>query len=103
MKMRQGFVSNSSTTSFCIYGFQTDTDAYSEKADQEYKKMQELGLSSYHNYNAGVYYYGMDVTKCADKETMWDFKQRAVNALKEFFGDQIIETYGFQEDAWYDG
>ncbi len=42
MKIRQGFVSNSSTSSFCIYGTILDSDEIIENLKAEYKAMFAL-------------------------------------------------------------
>ena len=42
MKVRQGFVSNSSTTSFCIYGVTNDEDSLKEKLFELHPEFKSL-------------------------------------------------------------
>jgi len=103
LKTRQGFVSNSSTTSFCIYGI------YSEKgldADEDYDKYKEkaaLGLTTRASPDGG-YYYGVSLTKITDDETGRQFKDRVQKTLKDWYGDKIDGLeFGIYEEAWYNG
>lgn len=119
MKLRKGFVSNSSTSSFLIYGTIVDEDrlkqaveknnllADGEDIDQmgqwELTDIVEeaLGLSGLLPYD-GSYgtYFGESWSSVKDEETGYQFKQRVGKKLKEFFGDDI--TLQTLKEAWHD-
>jgi hypothetical protein len=44
MKYRQGFVSNSSTSSFLIYGIELDSSEFYEKLEKEHKELVDKAL-----------------------------------------------------------
>ncbi len=99
MKIRQGFVSNSSTTSFCIYGY--------EAANQEEKDLLE-GLSysdieplrvEYGSYRER--YIGAEWRAIKDNETGAEFKARVQKKIEELLGHPVT-CFTF-EDAYYNG
>ena len=99
MKIREGFVSNSSSTSFCIYG-----------ARFPYNKRQELeakegnGIELFHgdpNYGENCY-LGIDFVAMGDDETKNQFKARIEKALKEAFPGEDLDI-GIWEESYYDG
>ena len=102
MKTRNGFISNSSSTSFCICGYYLEKD-YFDIDDNP--NLHKLGIESYHSPNdddAG--YIGISIDKMEDSETLSDFKERCGNILKE------LDSEYFQNckpniiyDGWYDG
>jgi hypothetical protein len=124
MKIRLGHVSNSSSSSFLIYGVSgigrdelsaavtrlglevdTDVDAYElvnalegyANNDTELK-----GLQFWDPGDDGEYYIGLTWDDVGDSETGKQFKTRAENALKKLLGS---ETEGFDtlREAWRDG
>ena len=114
MKLRNGFVSNSSTSSFLIYGvcFESSDDLYDAlKLDEEpeggvwdiiYELEDELGLAVELPYEGdyGVY-IGESWSSVKDDETGAEFKARIEKKLKEKFGDDI--KFGTYAEAWRDG
>ena len=103
MKTRTGFVSNSSTTSFCIYGAVIDpTDKMT--SDDIYSKAHDAGLeaicgSDYSDYD-DCYYIGRSWSTIGDYETGIQFKLSVAKAIQEAFGEH---KYGTYEEAWKDG
>ena len=98
MKIRNGFVSNSSTTSFCIVG------TYKDGLDWEFEEelyAQGSNLSSYGNEWSGGRYVGLSIHQMKDEETLVQFKERAKIALAE----AGIETdvVGIMVEGWRDG
>jgi hypothetical protein len=100
MKIRNGFVSNSSTTSFCIYGINGSDDD-----DAKITWNDDSGVKSYHNYEIGDnYYIGIPLTSMKDDETFGQFKERVRNTLRKKLEKEIEDKdFGVMEEAWYDG
>jgi hypothetical protein len=97
MKVRRGFVSNSSTTSFCIYGAFVDTDE-----ELMYDKCYEADLECYsYPYDRG-YWVGLDWACIRDDETGAQFKARVEGKLFELFKVRP-EDCSTHEEAWRDG
>lgn len=98
MKVRTGFVSNSSTTSFCIVG------SYVKDLGDEFEdKLYELGskLSSYGYDWSGDRYVGLSIRQMNDEETLAEFKERA---KKELAGIGIeVDTVVVMVEGWWDG
>lgn len=103
MKLRSGFVSNSSTTSFCIFGISFEdeeelfkrikpemkekcgiTEAEDCSADLEYESDTEL---EFHSDQEGEPYIGLSCTKIGMDETRREFEARVKKGLKELFED----------------
>ena len=114
MKFRQGFVSNSSTTSFCICGICLDQGELESllkdkmnKDDDIYELMESFCCPKDVYFNcepyADYYYIGLEVEKMDDKETMGDFKNKAKEKLKELFGDDFTKKVRVITAGWRDG
>jgi len=108
MKIRHGFVSNSSTTSFCIFG------AYIDEEDI-LNKCKELGLSedSYDGAEELADKMGLDMhsreySVCFGRnwssvgldETGKQFRESISSKILEYFPRATLSTI---EEAWYDG
>jgi len=100
MKTRYGFVSNSSTTSFCIYGIYTDAiftdgeeedDKFFERMEDFEAKCQEADLECYIDEGGGTW-IGDSWHTIGDKETGKQFKDKVAKKVKGFFKQQQIEV-----------
>jgi hypothetical protein len=123
MKIRHGFVSNSSSSSFCIFGIYVNKEellsaqellnkGLLKEEDFKYKCWKEdpseyiskIGLtvdSMPDDYDK--LYIGNEWTSVKDDETGSQFKERTINALKQVIKNpDKIKAYTYQE-AWYNG
>lgn len=105
MKIRQGHVSNSSSTSFCLFGIDIDIQEaighflsneeviskpweVIEKAEALVRKeTKEMDLEVLFNAEGDDVYAGIPPMKMRDEETLSEFKERVVKEIKEIFPD----------------
>jgi len=121
MKIRNGLVSNSSSSSFCIYGAEV-TDKMQDKIkkflDPDNKEDQEefishSELSEMFNYgdkkfdveytsafNGESGYLGCEWCNIKDDETGRQFKDKIEKAIETIVGEKI--KCGTQSEAWMD-
>ena len=78
MKIRTGFVSNSSSSSFCLCGITVEK----EPTIQSSSILQcESGISEYYD----EYVVGVDVCRMKDDETLLQFKTRIFEDIKKLY------------------
>lgn len=116
MKIRHGFVSNSSTTSFCIYGARVETPYDEEKEIQAeesgeyydseedmYEMCEKIGLEHHSPpYGDGDSYVGLSWDSIRDDETGAQFKARVEAQLFTHFRVEPCNCRT-HEEAWRDG
>lgn len=109
MKIIQSFISNSSSSSFCIYGSRLSLDATKEilrrdhniEIEEEYELEELLGLSVRSvPYDDDYFYIGRSFKTIKDDETGKDFKNSVEEKIKKFFPNQSLSTF---EESYYDG
>ena len=99
MKIRTGFVSNSSSSSFLIYGIYLSS-AEVEKLGGLSKLLKGTDLD-FHNPPECDYFVGVSWDAVKDDETGAQFKERVARQISEKFGsEQSCDTYS---ESWYDG
>lgn len=85
MKIRNGFVSNSSTSSFCIYGIRINGELKPGLESELYK----LGFDV--EPVDSLIYIGKSWDKIKDDETGKQFKESIIETLKPVLGDILSE------------
>lgn len=111
MKIRQGFVSNSSTTSFCIYGTRMsapydeereEQDEYYDSCEEMWETCEKAGLECHSAPWDSDFYVGLPWDSIRDDETGAQFKARVETKLFECFGVKPVRCSTY-EKAWRDG
>ncbi|MCK9596309.1 hypothetical protein M0R19_03955 [Candidatus Pacearchaeota archaeon] len=118
MKIRKGFVSNSSTTSFCIYGVcasfddieKSIFDKYKEdennRIEKTYQICDENNLFFIRRFDCddSDCYIGRHIADMKDEETLGEFKNKTKELMKKLFGGvfQDDKYYSIQTDGWAD-
>ena len=98
MKIRYGFVSNSSSTSFCIYGKYFDNNEITEELRENAEKS---GLRVINDQNDNGSYIGISFTDIKDNETGKEFKESTLRVMQSVFPE--LKELSIIEDGWYDG
>jgi len=95
MKIRLGFVSNSSSSSFMIYGVYLPAEFY--------EKAEGCGLTV-DGEGEDLYCFGLSMDEIGDDETGKQFKKRAHDLLKKFCMDNGIDCPEpeVHTEAWFD-
>jgi hypothetical protein len=103
MKTRNGFVSNSSASSFCIFGCVIENISYEEDcidANNDFESLYDELYSSdkpkdvaveIMEYDSNIY-VGISPWKCRNDETMGQFKDRTKKTVTEFLKQHKIDT-----------
>lgn len=108
MKIRNGFVSNSSSSSFLIYGAYMDSDKVREAAakvegmnpeDVDLYDVCFEGLEAHSpDYSDGVY-LGLSWDSIGDNQTGAEFKKSVADALEKLFGEPV--KCCTHSESWY--
>lgn len=103
MKIRTNYVSNSSSSSFCVVGIVMNDMNKIEELEDKLTYRSELQLQSGIDNYYEEYIVGLDVTQMKDNETLFDFKKRVYDELKKYDIECNLEDIGFRIDGGYEG
>lgn len=99
MRIRSGFVSNSSSSSFCILGRSITSEEHEMIGDSKSKKLRtEASISCEDEYYAGAHPEDMK-----DEETLLQFKQRIVDEFKAVNIPTDVSQLDWHTDGGYNG
>ena len=97
MKVRLGFVSNSSSVSFTIYGIWCESD---NEFNELEARAGEFGLEGYPAQCDGGY-IGKDWSSIQDNETGAQFKEHVKQKIRELLGGDPV--CGTHSEGYYHG
>lgn len=107
MKIRTGFVSNSSSSSFCVFGTYINRDIvgfdFSSLNEDDQKVLEDANIDSFGSpdpYDESTM-VGRSLTTIQDDETGAQFKSKTLKAMKQVFGNRV--NCSICQEGWYDG
>jgi hypothetical protein len=111
MKIRTGFVANSSTSSFMMYGVCIDYDPEGNEEDEDgdfefdyYSETEKVGLD-HHHPEYSDHFIGISMSQIGDDETGKQFKDKTTKKVNEFLdkiGYKGVRHFSIMEEAWHD-
>jgi len=104
MKIRHGFVSNSSSTSFCIVGKFFDRGTLEKLNLIKYGELflpASCGLDHHHDQECTGSTIGLSINKMMDNMKLSEFKEDVKNKLNSIGLDS--DDIRIHVDGWYEG
>lgn len=101
MKIRAGFVSNSSSSSFCVVGYELPSDIDIEEIEG---KVNKNGLEITYGISDDYTVVGKSIEEINDDQTMLDYKKEILKKIRECIDENIsINDINIIIDGGYDG
>jgi hypothetical protein len=92
MKMRIGFVSNSSSSSFCVVGIPWQGAVpFSEDDDNDHDKLNELSLEIYAD-DEGDAYIGSSIENMRNEQTLGEFKAFVASNIGKYTNANVSDS-----------
>jgi len=101
MKIRRGFVSNSSSTSFCIYG--TYIRMSGDEKHELYDAAEKTGLSTRNDQYGDGLYIGRNWSSIGDDETGKEFKESTQLMVNSLPLPELEKRCSTIQEGWWDG
>ncbi len=104
MKIRSGFVSNSSSSSFCILGLEVNEDTFEKVDSISYSQRDANSLESHYGISCeDQRYIGFCPEKMQENETLDQFKDRIVEAASKLNISIDKKSLSWITDGGYNG
>jgi hypothetical protein len=104
MKIRQGFVSNSSSSSFCILGFEATNEEYDKVDAVPYKERTDTTLNTECGISNDEWkLIGYNPSKMREDETLSQFKDRIVTEAAKLGITVTKDKIDWFTDGGYNG
>ena len=100
MKYREGFVSNSSSTSFCIIGKSFQNNEFENKCSGV--NINQIGLDEHSNQYGDETYLGISAERWAELDINYSELVKLVEDKLRSLGFET-SGIGVNTDGWYDG
>jgi hypothetical protein len=105
MKIRNGFVSNSSSSSFCIYGVSIDQEEFAALIDKDfnsddydvYEELNKIPAYGANDYERELVWIGEKVTSMEMDETRREFEARVEKEIKSNFKHELNKEFSWME------
>lgn len=103
MKLRTGFVSNSSSSSFCVLGCYISEELYYNLSDEHKELLRKYNIDEHGNPDSwsNETMVGREYSSIRGDETGNEFHESTERIMKQVFGENI--TISRHEEGWYDG
>ena len=103
MKIRAGFVSNSSSSSFCVVGYVIPWDSDIDVEEIEHE-VYDNGLELRYGISEDFVIIGKSIEKISDDQTILDYKKEILEKIHKCIGENVnVIDIDIVVDGGYNG